>query len=217
MHDGEAEEVAGWTAVSVDDLLIAAERDLACAVSTASQECWTCLKPQEVSRDMQQPTRFLGIDLVWDAEGNLILSQESYVRGLGNRYKHELGDCVRPTIYTAQRREDLVEAHAHLRSYEHRICTRPDKAFTATYRSGLHTPAHFPGPPYVLQGSARNLERVQNESKSSWLCEGLWGCVICPRSQAINVARAITVKGSLVAWTVGRQPFLWPSPRVKRR
>ena len=95
----------------LDDLLIAADRDLAYAVAAAIQECWTCSKPQEVSCDTLNPARFLGIDLFWDADGNLVLSQEPYIKELGNRCEHELRECGKPgTPLAARFSEDPVEA-----------------------------------------------------------------------------------------------------------
>ena len=69
---GDHAAIEGWAAVYVDDIMIAADRDLAHAVAAAIQECWECTTPQEVGTDHGSPVRFLGMDLCWDQQGNLV-------------------------------------------------------------------------------------------------------------------------------------------------
>ena len=237
MHDGEAEEIAG-TAVYVDDLLISADRDLAYAVSAAIQECWTCSKPQEVSCDKLNPARFLGIDLFWDADGNLVLSQESYITELGNRYESELRECGKPaTPLAASFSEDPVEASQanpeELRRAQAlvgellwaSIRTRPDVAFAvsklasalgkapaATYRSGLHTLAYLLGTSHVHLTYYKSQREIWNEYKRNpnphGCVEGYGDASFAPEAKRSMQCVQVYVEGALVAWTVGRQPFM---------
>ena len=78
--DCQGDGVEGWLAIYVDDVLVAAERELAWAAVRTIQACWQCSSPEELKHDGQQQIRFLGMDLRWDLDGNLTLDQEAYIR-----------------------------------------------------------------------------------------------------------------------------------------
>ena len=163
-------EVAGWAAVYVDDILIAAPEGLAHSIAHAIRGCWECSEPQQVGKDPNNLVRFLGMDLSFDEVGNLHLSQEAYVRDLGRRYEAELKGLGKPSVpMSALLEEDQAEEHQTPDQIKRAqglvgellwasIRTRPDasyavsrlaaqisKAPKATYRAGLHTLAYLLG------------------------------------------------------------------------
>ena len=89
-QDQPSEEVAAWAAVYVDDIFVAGPRELAYTVAEAIRNCWQCTELQEAGASPGEPARFLGIDLEYDSEGNLTLTQEAYLKELGSRYSSEV-------------------------------------------------------------------------------------------------------------------------------
>ena len=109
------DEVEGWLAIYVDDVLVAAKEPLAWATVTAIRECWECSNPEELKRDNNRPIRFLGMDLRWDSDGNLTLDQEAYIKELGARYESEIKQLGRPsTPLSGSFNEDDIEQQQEL-------------------------------------------------------------------------------------------------------
>ena len=230
-------EIEGWAAIYVDDIMIAADHELAYAVADAIRSCWECSAPQEVGADGSGPVRFLGMDLYWDGERNLTLSQESYIKELGNRYSAELKDFGRPSIpLSGSFKEDVVEDGV---TYEQTrkaqalveellwtsIRCRPDisyavsklastiaKAPRATYQVGLRTLAYLTATSDVTLTYWKKDRAIWEQYKR---CQDLKACVegygdasFAPEARRSMQSMQIYAEGNLVAWAVNRQAFM---------
>ena len=230
-------EVAGWIAVYADDMLIAARKPLAEAIAQAIAACWECSTPQEVSADPHQPVRFLGIDLTCDSEGNLQLSQEAYLRDLGKRYEQELKGHGKPiTPLPCALDDDSTEpnpSHEDIRRAQtlvgerlwSSIRTRPDISYSVSrlaslitrapvrvYKAGIGVLAYLVATVDVHLVYWKGNRAVWSEFKQSpdpkGLIEGFGDASFAPEAkQSVQCVQAYA-EGSLVAWTVSRQPFM---------
>ena len=221
----------------VDDIMISADQELAYAVAAAIRECWECSAPQEVGIDRANPVRFLGMDLCWDSSRNLLLSQESYIKELENRYREELTGLGKPVIpLSGSFQEDAIEenpTHEQVRKTQAlvgellwaSIRTRPDIAYSvsklastiskapgATYKVGLQTLAYLTATShFVLTYWCQNREVWENFKRNQDLTgcvEGYGDASFAPEARRSMQCLQIYVEGSLVAWSVSRQAFM---------
>ena len=82
--------VWGWIGVYIDDLIIAACCELVTLLLRTITTMWKCGDPEWITADVCKPLRFLGLQLAWSSERNLLIWQESYIKDLADRYSQEL-------------------------------------------------------------------------------------------------------------------------------
>ena len=92
----QSQEVLGWIAVYVDDILGSGIEDLGEGVIRAVCEKWACSDPEKVGSDPSNPVRFLGLELYWSREGRLVVTQTAYAKDLLSRYTNEFVASVQP-------------------------------------------------------------------------------------------------------------------------
>ena len=230
-------EIAAWAAVYVDDIFIAGPKGLAQATVKAIRECWECTEPQEVGSDPCHPVRFLGMDLGYDQEGNLTLSQESYLKELGQRYTQELKGIGKPmTPMSPAFCEDTVEENATVEQTRRvqglvgellwaSIRTRPDAAYAvsklaghlsrapvSTFNAALHTLAYLLATSEARltywKGSRRVWEEFRRSLDPVGSIEGFGDASFAPEARRSMQCLQIFTEGSLTAWSVTRQAFM---------
>ena len=190
-----------------------------------------------MGHDAEKPVRFLGMDLSWDPARNLVLSQASYIRELGNRYEHELNGFGHPvTPLCTNFNEDLIEDQPAVEDIRKAqalvgellwtsIRTRPDCSYTvsklasqlskapkATWRWGMHTLA------YLLKTADVRLT-YWAEDRAIWseykrrpnptcLIEGFGDASFAPEAKRSVQCLQVFAEGNLVSWSVTRQAFM---------
>ena len=92
----QSQEVLGWIAVYIDDILGSGIEDLGEGVIRAVCEKWACSDPEKVGSDPSNPVRFLGLELYWSREGRLVVTQTAYAKDLLSRYTNEFVASVQP-------------------------------------------------------------------------------------------------------------------------
>ena len=235
----EGPEIAGWAAIYVDDIMISAEATLAEAVVRAVQTLWSCSDPETVGRE-RPGVRFLGLDLFWINESTLALSQESYLLELGRKHQSELQDIGQPATPMIPGFDDeAVEPDIKLEDLRRtqglvgeilwaairtrpdasyavsRIASRTSKAPRMAYKAALHTLAYLlNSASWVLTYSREPISREPEPCKHveyKGLIQGFGDASFAPEAQRSMQSLQVFIEGNLVAWSVGRQPFMTQS------
>ena len=233
----ETSAIAGWVAVYVDDVLVGAENSLAWAVISAIRERWECSEPQEVVNGSQGKVRFLGIDLSWNDNRDLVLSQASYIRELEQRYKSQLDGLGKPTTplpnaFDDDAREESSDVEDVRRCQTivgemlwASIRTRPDITFSVsklaaaitrapvgTYRSALHALAYLVASAECVLIYPRDEREVWKQYKKSTAMEGLlegYGdASFAPEAKRSMQCVQVHTEGALTGWSCARQAFM---------
>ena len=232
-------EISGWVAIYVDDIMISAEEALAKAVVQAVQTLWSCSDPETVG-SKRPGVRFLGLDLFWIDEGTLALSQESYLLELGKKHQGELQEVGQPATPMIQGFDDeAVEQDIKIEELRRtqglvgeilwaairtrpdvsyavsRIASRTSKAPRMAYKAALHTLAYLlNSSDWVLAYRREPISREPEPCKHveyKGLIQGFGDASFAPEAQRSMQSLQVFTEGNLVAWSVGRQPFMTQS------
>ena len=232
--------VWGWIGVYIDDLIIAACRELVKLLLTTITTMWKCGEPEWLTADLCKPLRFLGLQLAWSSERNLLIWQESYIKDLADRYSHELqkvkqcGTPLGPGVMEPEAVENIDSGV--LRTCQRLIGellwvsvrTRPDVSFSIsklaqwmnrdpskTYQLGLHVLAYLVDSANVglvyLCSDPSGPRPGRKDVGCSNLLEVLTDSSFAPDASRSNECCLLFVENCLVGWHVTRQPYMTQS------
>ena len=91
----EPQAPSGYVVIYVDDFLAAGPRGLVDSIIKRIKEEWVCSMPEWVHHEGW--TKFRGMEMRWDGDGDLHVAQPSYIAELMKRHNVE---CARPVPFS---------------------------------------------------------------------------------------------------------------------
>ena len=201
---------------------------------------WKCGDPEWITADVCKPLRFLGLQLAWSSERNLLIWQESYIKDLADRYSQELqkvkqcGTPLGPGVIEPEAAEN-VDSSAPRKCQRLigeilwvSVRTRPDVSFSIsklaqwmnrdpskTYQLGLHVLAYLVDSAKVglvyLCSDPNGPRPGRKEVGCSNLLEVLTDSSFAPDASRSNECCLLFVENCLAGWHVTRQAYMTQS------